>query len=257
MIVEYCLIPKSIVDKHVLKDNDKNINEKEIKIKRTEITKLPYKSPNEYRHSLDEQIKKSVSKKNIDKTISLYNWLLENVQGLEYLKNGQLLSPISDLNLIDFFKDIYSNKKNIPEEKINIYRLFTSIISLPAYFIDNKFIKSKIYPNYDNNDNNNNDNNAANSRKRKLQSPSPINVSKKIRKKIKHRDSNKFDNSDDDIEFIEKSYDKHVETPIKRNLRERIPKKGASKMITNFVTIKKPSLNKKSWIQNKKSWIHY
>ena len=31
MIVEYCLIPKFIVDKHVLKDNDENINEKEIK----------------------------------------------------------------------------------------------------------------------------------------------------------------------------------------------------------------------------------
>ena len=97
-----------------------------------------------------------MSKKNIFKTISLYNWLLENVQGLEYLKNGQLLSPIRDLNLIDFFKDIYSNKKKIPEEKINIYRLFASIISLPAYFIDNKFIKSKIYPNYDENGNNNN-----------------------------------------------------------------------------------------------------
>merc|ERR1711872_786276 len=97
-----------------------------------------------------------------------------------------LLSPISNLNLIDFFKDIYSNKKKISEEKINIYRLFTSIISLPAYFIDNKFIKSKIYPNYDQN-NIDNDNNVVESRKRKLQFPSPVNVSKKIKNKIKKK----------------------------------------------------------------------
>ena len=245
MIVEYCLIPKSVVDKHGLKHN--NENKTEINIERTEITKLPYNSPNDYRHPLDEQIKKSLSKKNIDKTISLYNWLLENVQGLEYLKNGQLLSPIKDLNLIDFFKDIYSNKTKIPEEKINIYRLFASIISLPAYFIDNKFIKSKIYPNYDENGNNNN---VVKSRKlkRKLESPSPENISKKIKSKIKDKNTDKYDNSDTDIDYIEKSYDKHVETPKRMKLRERIPRKGASKRGKRFVTIKKPSLNKKSWI---------
>ena len=248
MIVEYCLIPKSVVDKHVLNQNDKNKSINELSISKKEITKLPYNSPNEYRHSLEEQIKKSVSKKYIEKSLSLYYWLLENVHGLEYLKNGQLLSPIDKLNLIDFIKDIYSNKKNIPEEKINIYRLFTSIISLPAYFIDNKFIKSKLYPNYDENDNNMT---SSESRKRKLQSPSPVNVSKKIKENLANDKKNEQLNSsdDDDMKYIKQQYVEHVETPKKfqRILRNRVPRKGAS-IKRKIVTLKKPSLTKTAWI---------
>ena len=40
-----------------------------------------------------------------------------------------------------------------------------------------------------------------------------------------------------------------METPKRMKLRERIPRKGASKRGKRFVTIKKPSLNKNSWIQ--------
>lgn len=245
MIVEYCLIPKSLVEKQILKNEEKKENDNEIAVLRKEITKLPYKSPNEYKSSLKEQITKSISKNKVEKAITLHNWLLENVQGLEYLKNGQLLSPINGLNLIEFIKDIYSNKKIIPEEKINIYRLFSSITSLPEYFIDNKFLKNKLYPNYDEKSDNDT---IPETRKRKVNFPSPVNISKKIKNKI---ESNITDKELLDKEkFIDKWYEERVETPKKQmNLRSRVSKKGASKKnILKFVTTKKPLLTKKSWI---------
>lgn len=240
MIVEYCLVPKTLVEKQNLKNDEEKINDNEIAILKKEVTKLPYKSPNEYRSSLKEQITKSVSKNKVEKAITLHNWLLENVQGLEYLKDGQLLSPINGVNLIEFISDIYSNKRIFPEEKTNIYRLFSSITSLPQYFIDNKFLKNKLYPNYDEKIDNDT---ISETRKRKLDFPSPENISKKIKKKIESKIK-------DEEKFIDKYYMERVETPKKiMNLRSRVPRKGASqKKILKLVTIKKPSLTKKSWI---------
>ena len=248
MITEYCLIPRPLVEKKILTSNEKEKNENEISVSRKEITKLPYKSPTEYRSSLKELITKSISKNKIDKAISLHNWLLENVQGLEYLKDGQLLSPIKGLNLIQFIKDVFSNKRVIPEKKTNIYRLFSSITSLPEYFIDNKFLKSKLYPNYDEKIDNNI---TSEPRKRKLDSPSPVRVSKKIREKIENKGKNDYVSSEDEEKVIDKYYEEHVETPKRiLNLRPRIAKKGGSKKKKKirYVTTKKPSLNEKSWI---------
>ena len=85
------------------------------------------------------------------------------------------------------------------------------------------------------------------SRKRKLQSPSPVNVSKKIKENLANDKKNEQLNSsdDDDMKYIKQQYVEHVETPKKfqRILRNCVPRKGAS-IKRKIVTLKKPSLTK-------------
>ena len=73
--------------------------------------------------------------------------MIHNVKDLRTLKNGEVVSPLQNFNLIQFFKDVYSNKNKISKEKLDLYKIWVSLINLPSNYIENKILKNYIYPN--------------------------------------------------------------------------------------------------------------
>ena len=80
---------------------------------------------------------------------NLYSWILLNVKDFEALENGNLITPLKNINIFDFMKDIFSKTSKFTSEKLNIYKIFVSIIDLPSNFIENKTIKEYLFPNID------------------------------------------------------------------------------------------------------------
>ena len=99
MIQEFCLVPKKIVDDFKINRKDKHEDKVHIINKKTSYQ--PYVTANEYTTDLKDQLK-SVLKTKFDKGYSLYIWLKENEKDLEYLKNGEMIRPVSNINLIHF-----------------------------------------------------------------------------------------------------------------------------------------------------------
>ena len=80
---------------------------------------------------------------------NLYSWILLNVKDFEALENGNVITPLKNINIFDFMKDIFSKTSKFTSEKLNIYKIFVSIIDLPSNFIENKSIREYLFPNID------------------------------------------------------------------------------------------------------------
>ena len=140
MIEEYCLVPKGIIKSLISKEN-------EIFIKEKNISQQPFVSSEDYKPSLSIQLNKLFKTKDKkEKALSLYSWIIDNVEGIEYLPSGELLSPMKGINLLDFIKDVHSSVKTFPKEILDKYKVFSSLIKLPNYLIDNDQIGTYLYP---------------------------------------------------------------------------------------------------------------
>ena len=168
MFLEYCLVPTDIINK-VLNSDINIINSTNKKENIDDV------SNNNFITTLKNTFKK---KNQYDKIILIYNWMVNNISNLSVLENGIITSPLKDFDLIQFFKDIISNKQKFVKERINIFRIFTTIGKFPLEFIDNKSIKNMLSPN---------SLNIINDNKRKYDQISSLNdVEKKKRKKKKY-----------------------------------------------------------------------
>ena len=138
-VQEMCLVPSNIVNE--LLNSDINVN---ANIKKTQSNDVLKDKKNLY-----PVIKNTFKSKNkINKANDLYSWILKNYPDFEVSNSGDVIQPIKNINFLEFMQDIFSNSiKTISNEKLNLYKIFTSIIDIPSMYIDNKSIKNYLYPN--------------------------------------------------------------------------------------------------------------
>ena len=107
LIQEMCIIPKNILQNL--------IESKEVNILRKDVKPISSENKNVNNINLENELKKSfTSKIKLEKALDLYSWILRNVKNLELQTNGDVLSPIRNINILNFIKDVYSNsKKNL------------------------------------------------------------------------------------------------------------------------------------------------
>ena len=138
-VQEMCLIPSNLVNEMFNSDINVNAN-----IKKTQSNVLP-----KDRNNLYSLIKNTFKSKNkLNKANDLYSWILKNYQDFEVSNLGDVIQPIKNIIFLEFMQDIFStSNKKISKEKLNLYKIFTSIIDIPSMYIDNKLIKNFIHPN--------------------------------------------------------------------------------------------------------------
>ena len=143
-VQEFCLIPKKIVEDLNLNKTVKN-NKNNVYLVSKNISTLPYSNPSEYNSDLKEPLK-SILKTNFDKGYTIFLWLKDNEKNFQYLKNGDLLAPISDLNILTFINDAVSKTKPISKDQMNKYKLLISLTNMPEYLILNTKLREYLYP---------------------------------------------------------------------------------------------------------------
>ena len=143
-VQEFCLIPKKIVEDLNLNQTVEN-NKNNVYLVSKKISTLPYSNPSEYNSDLKDPLK-SILKTNFDKGYTIFLWLKDNEKKFQYLKNGDLLAPITDLNILTFINDAVSKTKSISKDQMNKYKLFISITNMPEYLILNTKLKEYLYP---------------------------------------------------------------------------------------------------------------
>ena len=141
---EFCLIPKKIVEDLNLNQTVKN-NKNNVYLINKKISTLPYSNPSEYNSDLKDPLK-SILKTNFDKGYTIFLWLKDNEKNFQYLKNGDLLAPISDLNILTFISDAVSKTKFISKDQMNKYKLLISLTNMPEYLILNTKLREYLYP---------------------------------------------------------------------------------------------------------------
>ena len=143
-VQEFCLIPKKIVEDLNLNKTVKN-NKNNVYLVSKNISTLPYSNPSEYNSDLKEPLK-SILKTNFDKGYTIFLWLKDNEKNFQYLKNGDLLAPITDLNILTFINDAVSKTKPISKDQMNKYKLLISLTNMPEYLILNTKLREYLYP---------------------------------------------------------------------------------------------------------------
>ena len=169
-IQELCLVPKNILE-NVLASKESTL------LRRDEIS-APFNtmSINNIKPNLENNLKNIFSSKiKLDNALELYNWIYTNVKDLTLSVNGNVNSPLSNFNLIDFIKDVNSSTKNFTKDKLDLYKVWIAMIDLPIHFIKNEYIKNHISPNYYSEK----DENLPKSAKRKITFDKPISSLKK------------------------------------------------------------------------------
>ena len=143
-VQEFCLIPQKIVENFNLNQRGEN-NKNNVYLVSKNISTLPYSNPSEYNSDLKEPLK-SILKTNFDKGYTIFLWLKDNEKNFQYLKNGDLLAPITDLNILTFINDAVSKTKSISKDQMNKYKLFVSLTNIPEYLILNTKLREYLYP---------------------------------------------------------------------------------------------------------------
>ena len=138
MIQELCLIPKSIVDK--LQFSNVNIIDKKTKM----MTNSESGSSADLHNLIKLEFKSKVKYK---KALELYEWILQNVKEFKATSTGDVIAPLSNFNIIQFMKDIFSGVTHFSKDSLNLYKVWVSMVNLPVQFIDNKTIKNNLYAN--------------------------------------------------------------------------------------------------------------
>lgn len=163
-VQELCLILKRIVDDLLKKPEIKPVNS-------ISITKKQENIISNYKPDLKNEIRKIFkNKRKYNRAIESYLWLLSNVPGIEISENGQMISPMKSINILDFLKHVYSESKSIPSDTLELYKIFVALTDFPDKFIDNLKIKKYVYSEFVN-PNKDNMNIEVKSRKRKLTFP--------------------------------------------------------------------------------------
>ena len=140
VIQEMCIVPKNILQNL--------IESKEVNILRKDVNPVTPENKNVNNINLENELKKSfTSKIKLEKALDLYSWILRNVKNLELQTNGDVLSPIRNINILNFIKDVYSNSKHFSKDTLNLYKVWVSYINLPDRYIENSTIKYHIFPN--------------------------------------------------------------------------------------------------------------
>ena len=227
MIKELCLVPRYLVDKCF--KSDVNIIDKK-NIGNSELV-----NDSEKNNLYDEIKTVFKSKVKYDKVIETYKWIINNIEDLQTLKNGEVISPLRNFNLIQFFKDLYSNANKFSKEKLDLYKIWVSLISLPNNYIENKILKNYIYPNTVSNNLTGTlkkDEIKIESKKRKSEYAYPSNKTKKSKD-----EDEKNSSITRDEEFINQKYDLY--TPRKRSLRSN---KKEEIIGSSFFITKKPKI---------------
>ena len=140
-IQELCLVPKNILE-DVLASKESTL------LRRDEIS-APFNtmSINNIKPNLENNLKNIFSSKiKLDNALELYNWIYTNVKDLTLSVNGNVNSPLSNFNLIDFIKDVNSTTKNFTKDKLDLYKVWVAMIDLPIHFIKNEYIKKSYIP---------------------------------------------------------------------------------------------------------------
>ena len=145
MIKEFCLVPQTIINNLKLNQTNQNVEDK-IRVIDKKTSFLPYTDPSEYRIDLKDQLRSTLKTK-FDRGYALYLWLKENEKHLEYLKNGDMITPISNINLISFINNSVSKTKSISQDNLDKYKSFVNMVNLPEYFIENTKLKEYLFPN--------------------------------------------------------------------------------------------------------------
>ena len=145
-IQDYCLIPKKIVKDILNKSSNKNItsislNNKPELISKKQSIDLKYNLPD-----FDFEISKLfVSPLKIKKAKNIYLWIKNNSPEIEISSNGNLIKPLDGINILTFLKDILSQIKTFPRDKLEKYRIFIALINIPKEFLENQIIRNFIY----------------------------------------------------------------------------------------------------------------
>ena len=145
-IQDYCLIPKKIVKDLLNKNLNKNItsvslNNKPELISKKQNVDLKYNLPD-----LDIEISNLFfSSLKIKKAKNIYLWIKNNSPEIEISSNGNLIKPLDGFNILTFLKDILSQIKTFPKDKLEKYRIFIALINLPREFLENQTIRNFIY----------------------------------------------------------------------------------------------------------------
>ena len=179
IVQEMCIIPKNIVDNI--------IESKEVNILRKNVMPTLSHKQNVNEINLEVDLKKIFKTKNkLEKALDLYSWILRNVQDLELQSNGNILSPIKNINLLNFIKDVYSNSKNFSKDLLNLYKVWVSYINLPDRYIENPTIKNYLFPNKADNENEIIEAPKNRINKRKVSFSDPTNISKKEKRELEN-----------------------------------------------------------------------
>ena len=149
-IQEFCIIPKQIVDRLSLPSKS-TLNDTSDKIKILEKKTSVYPNENNKLDLSLEISKLFTSKNKIKKALNVYSWMINNVPDIEISSNGQLIKPLKQINIFDFFRDIYSTNKHFSKDKLEIYKIFIAWTDLPNEFIDNVKIKNYVFSEVKNN----------------------------------------------------------------------------------------------------------
>ena len=167
-IQELCLVPKNILE-NVLASKETNLLRKDKII-------APFNTINTLKPNLEGDLKKIFPTKiKLDNALELYNWIYTNVKDLSLSINGNVNSPLSNFNLIEFIKDVNSNTKNFSKDKLDLYKVWVAMIDLPINFIKNDFLKNHLFPNHYSEK----DEDLVKSAKRKITFVKPVSSSKK------------------------------------------------------------------------------
>ena len=239
-VQEMCIIPKNLLQNL--------IESKEVNILRKNIKPASSQNKNNNKINLEIELKRIIKSKNkLEKALDLYNWTLRNVEELELLSNGDVLSPIKNINLLTFIQDVYSTSKTFPKDTLNLYKVWVSYINLPDRYIENRVIKHHIFPNLmtDNESHveavKNKEIESVNtntSNKRKLSFSDPTNISKKNKNDIENKEkpSSPASPSRRHLEkFINKYYHEAVSSPVKtrsRSVTKNVNKSGHGVIFT-------------------------
>ena len=145
-IQDYCLIPKKLVKDLLNKNLNKNItsvslNNKPELISKKQNVDLKYNLPD-----LDIEISSLfTSSLKIKKAKNIYSWIKNNSPEIEISSNGNLIKPLDGFNILTFLKDILSQIKTFPKDRLEKYRIFIALINLPKEFLENQTIRNFIY----------------------------------------------------------------------------------------------------------------
>ena len=141
MVEELCLVPKRVINELI---DSKTLASSQSKDEVT-IQKRFVNIDKEKQTSLDleNEIKRLFkSRDKTEKALRTYSWISKNAPGVEILSNGHIIKPIQNINILDFFKDIYSSSKSISKETLNMYKILIALLDLPIEYIDNEKIKN-------------------------------------------------------------------------------------------------------------------
>ena len=137
MIQELCLIPKPIIDRILLNTPDN------VSILKSE-KKIISNNTIDFRNEIEFFF--NVRQKRL-KALDAYSWILKNVPGFEITPEGNVITPLKNINILHFLRDIYSGIKTFPKNKLDLYKIWISLIDFPNKFIDNDKIKDFVFSN--------------------------------------------------------------------------------------------------------------